>query len=257
MKEMRLMMFTVLVLLAGCKGKEEALELLRAHEWQLESMTEKNQKVKNPENVPTLIFSDSSAVYGSAGCNRFFGKYTAEKNGKISIEPGGATMMYCPDMNFENQYLQALPLIRKFAVDRQKLTMKSGDGQVELVYVPVGKSKTLGVAKDKHGCNAAAGYTWSEVRKDCIRLFEEGIQFSAAAGQDSTLAAYVVFSADSLQAEVFLPNLKTQAVLERRQLPGGGYAWNQEDDDTVNVRKVDGRWVIEQRDQVLYSEVKK
>ena len=257
MKEMKLMLLVLLVAVAGCKSSDNSLTLLRAKEWQLKSMTENGKEVKNPQQIPTLVFSDSSAVYGSAGCNRFFGTYEVGEKGKMTFKTGGATMMYCPDMDFENQYLQALPLIRKFAVDRQKLTMKSGDGQVELVYVPVDKSKTLGVAKDKHGCNAAAGYTWSEVRKDCIRLFEEGIQFSAAAGQDSTLAAYVVFSADSLQAEVFLPNPKTQAVLERRQLPGGGYAWNQEDDDTVNVRKVDGRWVIEQRDQVLYSEVEK
>lgn len=150
MKKINLMMLTALVLLVGCKGKEEATELLKAHEWQLESMTEKNQQIKNPENVPTLIFADSSAVYGSAGCNRFFGKYTAEKDGKISIEPGGSTMMYCPDMDFENQYLQALPLIREFAVDERRLTIKSGDGQFELVYVPVDPSKTSGVDQDGH-----------------------------------------------------------------------------------------------------------
>lgn len=257
MKEMKLMMFALLVVLAGCKGKDDAIALLRAHEWQLKSMTEQGKEVTNPQQLPTLLFSDSTAVYGSAGCNRFFGKYTVERDGKISIQPGGATMMFCPDMNFEDQYLKALPLLNHFAVANQELTLKSKDGHLHLVYIPVDTMKRIGVANDAHGCNAAAGYTWSEVRQNCVRLFEEGVKFTAAAGQDSTLAAYVVFATDSLQAEVFIPEQEKHPVLERRGLPGGGYAWNQEDDDTLNVRKVDGLWVIEQRGKVLYTEAKK
>lgn len=257
MKEMKLMLFVLLAVLAGCKGKEDAVALLRAHEWQLKSMTEKGKEVKNPEQLPVILFSDSSAVYGSAGCNRFFGKYTVERDGKISIEPGGSTMMYCPDMNFEDQYLKALPLVTRFSVTNQELTLKSGDGQLQLVYVPAAqRAEKIGVAKDAHGCNAAAGYTWSEVRQKCIRTFEEGVKFKAAAGQDSTLAAYVVFAIDSLKAEVFLPDQQNHPVLERRQLPGGGYAWNQEDDATLNVRQINGNWVIEQRGEILYDAVK-
>ena len=38
-------------------------------------------------------------------------------------------------------------------------------------------------------------------------------------------AAYIVFSADSAQAELFLPgNEKKPEVLDRRDLPGGGHA---------------------------------
>ena len=32
-----------------------------------------------------------------------------------------------------------------------------------------------GADRDRHGCIASAGYTWSKVRKDCVRTFEEGI----------------------------------------------------------------------------------
>lgn len=110
------------------------------------------------------------------------------------------------------------------------------------------------MANDAHGCNAAAGYTWSEVRKDCIRIFEEGVCMKAVAGQDSTLAAYVVFSADSLKAEVFAPGREDHPVLDRRTLPSGVHVWNQEDDDTYNVRRVDGRWTIERRGELLFAE---
>lgn len=37
----------------------------------------------------------------------------------------------------------------------------------------------VGGDKDKHGCIASAGYTWSEVQKDCIRLWEKGVRMNA------------------------------------------------------------------------------
>lgn len=34
----------------------------------------------------------------------------------------------------------------------------------------------IGGNKDEHGCLTAAGYTWSELRGDCIRIFEDGVR---------------------------------------------------------------------------------
>ena len=87
---------------------------------------------------------------------------------------------------------------------------------------------------DEHGCNAAAGYMWSEVKKDCIRIFETGIRMNSQTDKNATSSAFLVFSPDSLQVELFLPEEDIQPVLDRRSLPKGGYAWNQEDDDTYN-----------------------
>lgn len=255
MKEMKWMMFAMLLMVAGCKENDNSLAKLRAHEWELKSMMVNDTVVNNPTQLPVIFFSDSSAVYGSAGCNRFFGKYTADDKGKMDVKPGGATMMFCPDMNFEDQYLRLLAEVENFSVNDKELKLQGKAGKLNLVYVPADTAKVLGVANDQHGCNAAAGYTWSAVCGDCVRLFEEGVKFSAAAGQDSTLAAYVVFAADSLKAEVFLPEEKQHPVLDRRTLPGGkGYSWNQEDDDTFTVRQMQGLWVIEQRGKVLYSQ---
>ena len=33
-------------------------------------------------------------------------------------------------------------------------------------------AEMVGNDKDEHGCIASAGYTWSEVQQNCIRLFE-------------------------------------------------------------------------------------
>ena len=257
MKTMKWMTLVLLVMGAGCKEQDNSLALLRGQEWELKTMTESGKMVTNPQELPTLKFSDSTAVYGSAGCNRFFGTYTTGEKGKINIKPGGATMMFCPDMAFEDQYLKALPQVQSFAVKGNKLTLKGADGKLQIIYGPVDTIRKIGVANDAHGCNEAAGYTWAEVRQNCVRLFEDGVQFTANAGQDSTLAVYVVFATDSLKAEVFIPNQENHPILDRRILSAGGYVWNQEDDDTYNVRQLNGKWVIEQRGKLLYTEVVK
>ena len=108
--------------------------------------------------------------------------------------------------------------------------MKDSAGTIRMTFIPKDKVKQLGVSEDRQGCNEAAGYTWSEVRKSCIRLFESGVQLTSVKDTAESLAAYIVFSADSLQAEVFVPNMDIHPILERRNLPNGRYAWNQEDD---------------------------
>lgn len=257
MKKMKWMLFILLAVAAGCKTNDRSLPLLRAQEWQMKSMVENDTTIKNPSELPRLIFTDSSAIYGSAGCNRFFGTYRTD-NRKLHIKTGGVTMMYCPDMPFEDRYLKALNEVADYTVSEKELKLIGKSGKLKIIYIPMDTTTRVGVAKDAHGCNAAAGYTWSEVRQNCVRLFEEGVQFEAVAGQDTTLAAYVIFSTDSLNAEVFLPQQNAHPVLKRHELPKGGFAWNEEDDETLNVRQAaDGKWIIEKRGELLYSQTNK
>lgn len=113
---------------------------------------------------------------------------------------------------------------------------------------------TVGSDRDGHGCIGSAGYTWSEVRQECIRPFEAGVRMLSATDPEATLCAYLVFSADSAQAELFLPDRETTEVLDRRNLHAGGHAWNIEDDDTFNVRRTADRWIIERRGTTLYRQ---
>ena len=106
----------------------------------------------------------------------------------------------------------------------------------KLVQYP--QSPIVGGDRDEHGCIGSAGYVWCEVQKDCIRLFEKGIRTESV--DDSNASAFIVFSPDSTQLELFFSNNQPNEILERRGLPSGGYAWNVEDDDTKNVRLIDG-----------------
>ena len=142
MKTMKLMMFALLVVLASCTSKEDSLALLKGKEWSMKSMTENSTIVTNPKELPSLVLSDSTAnLYGSAGCNRLMGKYTADTEGNLSIELGGSTMMFCPDMTFEDQYKKALPLVKTFTIANNELTLKDADNKLEIVYTLVEKKK--------------------------------------------------------------------------------------------------------------------
>lgn len=115
------------------------------------------------------------------------------------------------------------------------------------------KEVVVGSDKDEHGCIASAGYTWSEVQKDCIRLWEKGVRMNAVDDAGKTL--FLVFSPDSTQVELFFSEEGvSNEILDRRGLPAGGYAWNVEDDDTKNVRLEDGEWTVSQRGRLIYQE---
>jgi len=62
------------------------------------------------------------------------------------------------------------------------------------------KAAVEGSDKDANGCKASAGYTWSNLKKECIRVFELPIQLS---NSDNSFGAGVIFSEDGQQAEVF------------------------------------------------------
>lgn len=64
-----------------------------------------------------------------------------------------------------------------------------------------GLGKMVGADRDDHGCLASAGYTWSEALHQCVRLWEAGTRV-----ENGSRAVYLVFDADSLRAEIFLPD---------------------------------------------------
>lgn len=65
---------------------------------------------------------------------------------------------------------------------------------------PTTMDYVTGTDRDEHGCRWSAGYVWSNVRHDCVRLWEVGTRLDAGAH-----SAYLVFSTDSTFAEVFVP----------------------------------------------------
>ncbi|MDN3693547.1 hypothetical protein QWZ06_15270 [Chryseobacterium tructae] len=76
--------------------------------------------------------------------------------------------------------------------------------------------KGAGSDKDKHGCKGSAGYTFSVIKNDCVRIFEEKIQLKEVDTKKSyTSNAAVILSEDGKKAEIFLPSSDGSLVLDK------------------------------------------
>ena len=249
------MFVSILAVSLGCKGKNvtfDSSELLGS--WNAIELKIAGNPVTMPEQEPEVVFSDSNRLSGFAGCNRFFGTYQI-KDGRLQIQPGGMTMAFCPDMEFESLFMNTLATVSQARIYDSQLELSTASGDTVLVFSAF---RNVGVAEGEHGCNQAAGYTWSDVRQECIRLFDSGVRLNPII-RDTTSAvfsAFLVFSPDSSQVELFLPNEQEHPILDRRKLPDGTFAWNQLDDDTPNVRRIDGSWPVSRRGVLLYQEDK-
>jgi hypothetical protein len=74
---------------------------------------------------------------------------------------------------------------------------------------------------DEHGCKGSAGFQYSILRNDCIRIFETGIRLNAVAKDvDTTFSAFIVFKTDNKNSgatdslELFMPNQKASIILK-------------------------------------------
>jgi len=108
-------------------------------------------------------------------------------------------------------------LVLALAIFSCKLTDQKEDETVAGKAAKTVKDSTVVNDKDENGCLASAGYIWSKVNKECVKGFS-GIQLNPIDkpdNEDETLSAYVLFSEDAKQAEIFLPNDTTSIVLSR------------------------------------------
>ncbi len=95
------------------------------------------------------------------------------------------------------------------------------------------KDVVVGGDKDEDGCLASAGYTWSKLNKECIRVFT-GIQLlpvdKSKNQDDAVFAAYLLFDESGDKAELFLPNEDDSVILKRE---AKGKPWTNSDWDLI------------------------
>ena len=85
----------------------------------------------------------------------------------------------------------------------------------------------VGGDRDEHNCIGSAGYQWSMLKKECIRIFEAGIRLDAVAPDlNKTFSAFVVFKSetDNAQAEMYIPNVK-DSILLKKVKKGNEVSW--------------------------------
>jgi len=101
-----------------------------------------------------------------------------------------------------------------------------------LVAPALARPQIVGGGPDSHGCYADGGYTYSVVRRTCIRIWEAGARLDPAKPQGSAvISAFVVLASgeDQREAELFIPGVEGSLVLKEvrhhgvRAWSGHGY----------------------------------
>lgn len=82
------------------------------------------------------------------------------------------------------------------------------------------QAPAVGGDQDAHGCLPSAGQTWSNLRNECVQIFDIA-DITLQDPANDTLAVYVILSADKKQAEVFAADLQDGVILNSSK---GGYA---------------------------------
>lgn len=80
------------------------------------------------------------------------------------------------------------------------------------------KTPVVGGDKDVHGCKGSAGYTYSQLRNDCVRVFEQKIKLKEVNSDKSyTTSTAVIFSKNMSKAEIFIPDGSANSIILDRQ----------------------------------------
>lgn len=78
------------------------------------------------------------------------------------------------------------------------------------------KFEKSGSDRNPHGCIGSAGYSWSPVRAECIRIWEKGVVLEDSTLNTNWAKNYAVFSVDQTKAELHLAGHEDHPILERK-----------------------------------------
>lgn len=111
------------------------------------------------------------------------------------------------------------------------------------------QAPVVGGDKDVHGCIGSAGYTYSQIKKDCVRVFDQKIKLKEVNPEksNSTMTA-VIFSKDKKKAEIFIPNGDEKSIILNRA--GKGKAWKKGEYALVPFKKAG--YQLKKNDIVIY-----
>lgn len=76
----------------------------------------------------------------------------------------------------------------------------------------------VGNDKDAQGCVTSAGYRWSDLKRECVRVYDVGYRLNSIDELEedgSMYSAFVLFEDEGDRAELFLPDGSKSIMLKR------------------------------------------
>ncbi len=107
---------------------------LTSNKWELLTLAGKTLDANATKmGTPSLMFSAEYGLTGHTGCNTFTGTYKLE-NGKLSLEPGAITKMFCVDSP-EMEFLSALKQTNGYKITGGELSLLNGTAEL-MKFIP-------------------------------------------------------------------------------------------------------------------------
>ncbi|MDQ1859170.1 hypothetical protein [Chryseobacterium sp. WLY505] len=112
----------------------------------------------------------------------------------------------------------------------------------------------LGGDRDVHGCIGSAGYTYSQLRNNCIQTFNQKIKLKEVNSDKSyTTMTAVIFNKSMTKAEVFIPDGAAKSIILDKQ--GKAKIWKSgahvKDSYVLTPHKKS--YQIKKNDEVIYQ----
>ncbi len=115
------------------------------------------------------------------------------------------------------------------------------------MYIPPHTEKIIGGDKDSHGCLIAAGYNWSALKNNCIRVWDSGLRVNFIKNannskQQMVISSFLVFNADSSAIEVFTSKETKKNIILFKNY--SSQKWINKKDPFIWVTHQKGRWQL-------------
>lgn len=102
--------------------KKEQAEITNKY-WKLITLNG-NKVITDMNEAFMTLHTEENRIHGNAGCNSFFGNFTLGDENQISFEQMGMTRMACPEMQTEDEFMQALGKAAFYALTENELTLQ-------------------------------------------------------------------------------------------------------------------------------------
>jgi hypothetical protein len=122
------------------------------------------------------------------------------------------------------------PITRQELIDLMKLVSETKDNMI------------IENDKDPYSCIVSAGYTWSIVKNECIRPFEQSVILLSNDGKEQY---GVAFSSDNKQAEIYRGNSDRPSLLTQDSKNLSKYTAT---GDGVLQKDTNGKWIYTYND---------
>jgi len=113
-------------LFCGCNSDKKQTEAASANvgltgtKWKLVKL---NGKIITDDKAYISFSEENGRVSGNGGCNAFNGEFTVKEYNRITMSKVAATLMACPDMENESEFLRLLETVDNYTIHNDTLSL--------------------------------------------------------------------------------------------------------------------------------------